>query len=299
MEQKGYSFAFLAGVAWGTNGIISHYLGKTGVGPYEQTFLRLFFAFLVSFIFYMVSDRDVLRIKKKEINHTLLIGLISQGLMGVALYKSMAMTSVTVGVILSCTGPLFTAVLSKFFFNEEINLFKGISLAMGFYGAFLVVAGGDLSILNTNRIGLLIGVVSGISYGFFPILKKRVPKEYNSRGILMYSFLVGAILVVPLMDIGVLAGALSPKMIGLSMILGIVPTVLAYVFYSEALRFTTPTKAGIMSLAEVPTTALIGQFFLKDYLYLINIIGIIILLTGTVISKVELPLRRKVQVKNG
>jgi drug/metabolite transporter (DMT)-like permease len=298
MEQKGYGFAFLAGVAFGTNGIISFFLRKTGVGPYEQTFLRLFFAFFITFVFYMISDRKLLKIEKKEINHILLIGIISQGLMGVTLYKSMAMTSITVGVILSGTGPLFTAILSKLFFNEKINLFKWLALALGFYGAFLIVAGGDLSILNTNKIGILIGIISGISYGLFPILKNDIPKDYNPQGILMYSFLVGSICVIPLLDMDVLVEALSLKMIGLSVIVGLVPTIMAYFFYSKALKFTTPTKASIMSLTEIPTTAIIGHFFLTDYLYFINILGIVVLLTGISVSKIELPSIKKIQIKN-
>lgn len=296
MERKGYILALLAGITWGTNGIISYNLAEVGVGPYEQTFLRLFFAFLTTIIFYVFSDRSVLRVGRKELKHIFLIGVISQGLMSFSMYKSIAMTSVTVGVILSCTGPLFTAFFSRLIFNEKINLFKGISLIMGFYGAFLVVSGGDLTILNANGLGLLIGLISGISYGLFPIFKNKVPRDCNFRGILMYSFFIGALLTAPLADSRVLITSFSIKVLVLSVILGVVPTVLAYTFYSGALRFTTPTKAGIMSLVEVPTAALIGHFFLGEHLYFINIVGIIILLTGTGVSKIELSDIKKLQI---
>ena len=82
-----------------------------------------------------------------------------------------------------------------------------------------------------------------------------------------------------MLDMEILLRAFRLKMIGISVILGIVPTVLSCTFYSFALEYTTPTKAGIMSLVELPATAIIGHFFLGEYLFVVNVIGIIILLT--------------------
>lgn len=296
MEHKGYGLAFLAGVTWGTLGIISHYLGETGVGPFEIAFLRLLFAFLSMFVFYLITDREKLKIKKEGIKHSLLIGIITQGTMSLAIYKCISMTSTTVGVMMVCLGPLFTAILSRIFFNEKITLFKGLALSLAFYGAFLVVTGGDISTLQANGIGLLVGLISALAYGFFPILTKRIPTRCNLTGILMYSFLVGSIYVFSMVDIAILLGALSLKMIGISIVIGIVPTVLSCTFYSIALKFTTPTKAGIMSLVELPTAAIIGHLFLGEYLFIINIIGIIVLLLGTVVSKVEMPEKKIVTI---
>ncbi|UUV19522.1 DMT family transporter [Fusobacteria bacterium ZRK30] len=296
MEHKGYGLAFLAGVTWGTLGIISYYLGETGVGPFEIAFLRLLFAFLSMFIFYLITDRKKLKVKREEVKHSLLIGIITQGTMSLAIYKCISLTSTTVGVMMVCLGPLFTAILSRIFFKEKITLFKGLALTLAFYGAFLVVTGGDASTLQANVIGLLIGLVSALAYGFFPILTKRIPEKCNLTGILMYSFLVGAVYVFSMVDIKILLEALSLKMVIISVILGLIPTVLSCTFYSLALRYTTPTKAGIMSLVELPTAAIIGHFFLGEYLFVVNIIGIVVLLLGTVVSKIELPKKKNILV---
>jgi DME family drug/metabolite transporter len=297
MEEKGYGFAFLAGITWGTIGIISYYLKQTGVGAFEIAFLRLFCAFLPMFIFYIFKDKKKLKIKKENIKHSLLIGIISQGIMGIGMYQCIVRTSVTVGVIMSCTGPLFTAILSRIFFNEKIILFKGVSLALGFYGAFLIVTGGDISVLNTDRMGLLMGAISGLAYGFFPILSKRIPEGSNSLGILIYSFLVGSVFVFPMLDTKVLIKALGFEMLVFSLMLGIISTVLAYILYTKALQTISPTKAAIVSLVELPTAAIIGHFFLKEYLYPINILGIFILLTGVIISKIKFPVKKSIKIK--
>jgi len=293
MELMGYGLALLAGITWGTLGITSYYLKLTGIGVFEVAFLRLFFAFLAMFIFFSIKNREVLKISQTGIKHSALIGLISQGLTSLALYKCISMTSTTVGVIMVCLGPLFTAILSKIIFKEEFTFFKGLALSLAFYGCFLVVTGGDVRILNTNSLGLGVGLISGIAYGFFPILSKRVPVECNTLGILMYSFLVGSIFMVPFTNFGVLLTFLSWKLLLLAVILGFVPTVLSYGFYSASIRYVTPTKAGIVSLVEIPVTAIIGNFFLGEYLENINVIGIAVLLCGTIISKAEFPAMRK------
>ena len=293
MELMGYGLALLAGVTWGTLGITSYYLKLTGIGVFEVAFLRLFFAFLAMFIYFSIKKREVLKISRVGMTHSTLIGIISQGLTSLALYKCISMTSTTVGVIMVCLGPLFTAILSRIIFKEEFTFFKGLALSLAFYGCFLVVTGGNLGILNTNRLGLGVGLISGMAYGFFPILSKRVPIECNTLGILMYSFLVGSIFMIPFTNFGVLFTFFSWKLLLLAVILGVIPTVLSYGFYSAAIRYTTPTKAGIVALVEIPITAVIGNFFLGEHLGVINVVGIAVLLCGTVISKVELPIAKR------
>ena len=293
MELIGYGLALLAGVTWGTLGITSYYLKLTGIGTFEVAFLRLFFAFITMFLFFYIKDKSVLKISKSELKHSATIGIISQGITSLALYKCIEMTSTTIGIIMVCLGPLFTAILSRFFFNEKMTLFKGMALILAFYGCFLIVTGGDIAVLNTNLTGLIIGLLSGAAYGFFPILSKRVPVTSNSLGILLYSFLIGAVFVIPFTDLGVLFSLFSWKLLKLSVILGLIPTVLSYGFYSASIRYTTPTKAGIAALVEIPIAALIGHFFLGEFLLSVNVLGIFILLCGTVISKFELPNYRK------
>lgn len=293
MELMGYALALMAGITWGTLGITSHYLKLTGIGTYEVAFLRMLFAFLSMFLFFFIQNKKVPKITRSEAKHSLAIGVISQGVTSLFLYKCISMTSITVGVIMVCLGPLFTAILSRIFFKEVFTVFKGLALSMAFYGCFLVVTGGNLTVLNTNIVGLGIGLVSGIAYGFFPILSKRVPADFNSGGILVYSFLVGTLFLIPFTDFGLLIHNFSGKLLLLAVILGMVPTGLSYRFYSAAIRYTTPTKAGIVSLVEIPVTAIIGHLFLGEYLKEINVIGIIILLCGTVVSKFEFPSKRR------
>jgi len=288
MEKKGYGLAFLAGVAWGTLGIISNYLGQTGVGSFEVAFLRLFFAFLSMFIFYLISDVNKIKIRREGVKHTLLIGIITQVTMSLAVFKCISMTSTTVAIMMVCLGPLFTAILSMIFFNEKITLFKGLALFLAFYGAFLMITSGDFSVLKANGAGIFVGLISALAYGFFPILSKNIPKECNLTGIIMYSFLVGSICIFPIIDTKMILQALSFNMICFSIILGIVPTILSFNFYSKAIKYTTPTKAGIVTLVELPTAAIIGHFFLEEYLFTINVVGIIILLVGIMISKIDL-----------
>ncbi len=296
MEKKGYTFAFLAGVGWGTIGIISYYLGKTGIGPFEIAFLRLFFGFLIMFSFYFIRDRQKISIKKEELKHAIIIGIISQGIMSLALYQCISMTSTTVGIMMVCLGPLFTAILSRIFFSEKITLFKGLALFSSLYGASLVVTGGDFSKLKTNGAGLLVGLLSALAFGSFPILKKSIPEKFNFTGILMYSFLIGSIFTLPMLDTKILLKTFSLNTIIFSILLGLIPTFLSYTIYSMSLKFITPTKASITGLVELPTTAIIGYFFLGEYLLTLNIIGIIILLTGIVVSKIEIP-REKIFLK--
>ncbi|MGL6154320.1 MAG: EamA family transporter, partial [Cetobacterium sp.] len=58
-------------------------------------------------------------------------------------------------------------------------------------------------------------------------------------------------------------------------------------FYSRSMIFISPSTASIISLLEVPATTIVGIFLLHEPVGIFKILGMIIVLSGMLLSKVK------------
>ncbi|MGL4687881.1 MAG: EamA family transporter, partial [Fusobacteriaceae bacterium] len=88
MEFKGYLFALLSGIIWGSIGIFGTKLNQVGFTGNEITFLRLFFAAIFGLLYIGFSKKklSIFMIPKRLIKDVLIIGIVTQGLMNIFLF---------------------------------------------------------------------------------------------------------------------------------------------------------------------------------------------------------------------
>ncbi|MGL5123317.1 MAG: DMT family transporter [Fusobacteriaceae bacterium] len=291
MEFKGYFFSLLAGVIWGFIGIFGTKLNQIGFTGNEITFLRLFFAAIFGLLYIGILKKKLSAfiIPQKLIKHVFIIGIVTQGLMNIFLFISIIRVGTITATMLLCSGPIFTIFLSAFILKEKITLEKYLALSFSILGAILVITEGHISNIKFDFIGVACGAISGLLYGFYPILGKRVGKSGNPILITIYSFLVASLFLLPFLNIG----ALTTKIISFKAFLlaagfGLFPTFIAYLLFVKALRYTTASKASIISMVEVPATAIVGVFFLNESFNTYKFLGIILVLIGIYITKLDI-----------
>lgn len=286
MERKGCFFALLAGVVWATMGGLGVVLGSLGLTPYEIAFNRLFFGFLLTVIFLCKKEKKKLKIDKKGFIYILIIGVITQACTNIFYYNSVNISGSIVATLLVCTGPLFTMIFSSFLFKEKLTKFNLISLGITLVGCTFIIVNGNITKINFDVVGIGFGILSGITYGLFPIFSKKLEGEYDSEVITSYAFGIGAMVVFFFCDFGSLMSEYSNNnIITTSLLLGLFPTVGAFFLFLKAINYIPVVKASIISLVEIPTTAIIGTLFLNEVITTSGIFGMFLVLGGIYISK--------------
>ncbi|MGL6065214.1 MAG: DMT family transporter [Fusobacteriaceae bacterium] len=291
MEFKGYLFALLSGIIWGSIGIFGTKLNQVGFTGNEITFLRLFFAAIFGLLYIGFSQKklSIFMIPKRLIKDVLIIGIVTQGLMNIFLFISIIRVGTITATMLLCTGPLFTVFLSIFILKEKMTLEKYIALTFSILGAILVITEGHITNMKFDFIGVLCGAIAGFLYGFYPILGKRVEKSGNPLLITIYSFLVASIFLLPFLNTEVIVTKIfSLKAFLLAAGFGFFPTFIAYLLFVKALRYTSASKASIISMVEVPTTAIIGIFLLNENFNIYKFLGIVMVLIGIYTTKLDI-----------
>uniref|UniRef100_A0A6A7GBU5 EamA family transporter n=1 Tax=Hirondellea gigas TaxID=1518452 RepID=A0A6A7GBU5_9CRUS len=286
MEKKGCFFALLAGMTWATMGGLGVVLGGLGLTPYEIAFNRLFFGFLLTAIFLCKKGKEKLKVDKKGFIYILIIGIITQGCTNIFYFSAVNISGSIVATLLICTGPLFTMIFSSFIFKEKLTKFNLISLAITMVGCLFVIVNGDIKKMNFDVAGIGFGLLSGLTYGLFPILSKKLEGKYDSEVIISYAFGVGAVVVFLFCDFDSLILEYSnTNIVAISLLLGLLPTGIAFFLFLKSMNYIPVVKASIISLVEIPTTAIIGMLYLNEVVTLSGGIGIFLVLGGIWISK--------------
>ncbi|HBG8570590.1 TPA: DMT family transporter [Clostridioides difficile] len=285
-KSKGYVFIAIAGLLWATLGLFGKFLMGNGLTSEQVAFTRLFFGFIVLGVYSSIRTPQILKINKKGIIYSVIIGIICQAMFNLCYFKAIDIAGVSIAAVLLYTSPLFLAIFSKLCYKENITRSKLFSLILCFIGAIMAVTGGRLDFQGLNAFGLLLGVLSAIAYALMPTISKNALKEFSSSTILVYSFLFGAIFMIPSSrPWEILNYAKDLDVLSCMLMLGIVPAALAYIFYAAGIsKGVELSVAGVVASVELVGSVIIGCTILGESFSLGKLFGVMLMLISAIVA---------------
>lgn len=233
------------------------------------------------------KHRTNLKLGRDSIKYIIFVGIVTQGLLNLFFYSAILKLGTVTATMLLCTGPIFTVVLSSIFLGESFTLEKQISLIVTILGTILLISEGNFKEMNFNLMGIVFGIGSGLCYGIYPIIGKR-SRGTNPLFVTILGFLVAALFLVQFISVEeMFAKIITVKIFMTILAFGIVPTLLAYLFFLKAMEYIPTSVASILTLIEVPTTAVVGVMVLNEHFNNYKFAGLLIVLIGISITKIN------------
>jgi len=286
MKKKGYLFILMAAMFWATLGLFGDTLMSLGLIPEQVAFLRLFIGFLVLTIYSTIKNPKTLKMSKKGFIFSILVGLLCQAGFNIFYFNSVKTIGVSLSTVLVYTSPLFIALLSKVVYKERINNIKKISLILCFIGAFIAVTDGRLDFSSLNSFGLLLGVGASITYSCMPIISKTALKYCDSITLIIYGFLFGAILILPITKpVNMINCLTNPKALIFAIGLGIVTAALAYIFYLKGIDTGIDLSlVGVLASVELVISSILGWTLLSEDFSFFKLFGVCLMMLSAYIA---------------
>ena len=297
--KRAFFLVIVACMLWGTSGIFVHYLSPYGFTPLQMTAVRGVISFLCMAGFALLFDRRQFRIANwRELLLYLFMGVT---LFGTAFcyFQSMRMTSVSTAVVLMYISPIYILLFSVVVFHEKLGWIKGISVFGILLGCVLVsgVVGGG----KFNLPGVLIGVLSGVSYAVYNILAKLSVRRGGSPiKATLYAFLFMAVIaVIPSQPasaascVAVRPALTVPLLIGL----GLCTCVFPYFLFNYSLKTLPSGTASAMSIIEPLSASVFSFTLLGEDPDAFSIIGIVLILSCVIV--LELSELKRSKQENG
>ncbi len=282
----------VAGSLFATSGVLIKYLIQDyGLPPLTVVAARISLAALALFGLLRVRDRQLLRIRTRDIPFFLLFGLICVALLQASWAYAVSLIDVGVAVVLNYTAPAWAALFAWPLLGERLNRQKGIALLLTTAGVALIARIFDAQFLSLNVAGLLWGLISGVLYGLYSIFIRQTLKRYSFWTVVTYTFASGALFLwaaVLVMSSGegspsrMVSTFAQPGAALWLVILALGPTLIGHTLFAFGLRFLEATVATILATIEPVMATLWAVIFLGESLTWPQVIGGALVIAGVI-----------------
>jgi drug/metabolite transporter (DMT)-like permease len=271
-----YAQISFACLIWGSYGLFVQGVEQP---PQVIVFFRFLFGFLsLLFLINLTKDWKKIIVAKKW-GILVLAGAINT-LSWLLITRSIQLTTVTNGFILYYTAPCFVVFLAPLFLREKIRKTAIPALILCFCGIVIINIGGagGWNPTTFNWLSNLMGLGSGVFYGLYIILLKKVPPDI--LGLVSNIYVCGVISGITFPMAFPYLVNINLKDLLMLVLAGISIQGIATSIYMIGLRKVSAQHASILSYLEVLFASLLAVIFLNENISPPLIIGSIMVIGG-------------------
>ncbi len=194
-------------------------------------------------------------------------------------FAAVARTGVAVGTIVALgTTPIAAGFLAIIFKRQWPGRRWIVATALAIGGCALLVL--STGTVETDMVGILFALFAGSAYALFALFSKDLLANFPAGSVLTVTFMIGVIVLLPVLFLGDLSWLLEPRGLVVALHLGVVTVGFAYLLFAIGLAAVPVATAATLNLAEPLTAGLLGVFLLGEQLTTSAAIGIVLLLAG-------------------
>ncbi len=206
--------------------------------------------------------------------------------------------SPTVAAVIIATIPVFAPLLGYVAFRERVSWLNVLGFIVSFMGVLVMVLDADLR-LTASPIGIFWLFFAVVSALVNVIFLKRLAIKYSSFTIIRVQNILGALFFLPVflvMDAGEFIHIRpSWQAVGALFALAVFGSTLAFMFYTSGVRAIGIARTAIFTNLIPVVTAITSFIFLKEMIDMNRIAGMIIVITGLLMTQVSRLSRGKKQ----
>lgn len=292
----GYLFVSVSGILWGLNGYFVSRMASVGASPLITAFSGHFLALLPLLVILLMNKGVAgLKISKKGLFYSILLGALTKGIFKIATDTSISLIGVSTASILMYLAPVFTAIMSMIFFKERLRGYQHAALVLNLLGCILMVTGGNFEELTISGLGLTLGVLAGFLYALNTIIGKVATSGDDPLTMTFYMLLFSAltmgIISKPWEHLSLLG---ESTFVFWAIINSLATGLIANILFLRGLSMNVDaSKVTIITSVEVIVASLSGVLLLNEQINLVGFVGIVLMMFSIVGMNVDLPVRAK------
>ena len=297
----GFWIAFASAVILSFTGILIRMVSEDYSLPaLILAFWRDFLVALCAFLYLFIFKRHLLKIKSSDLPFFILFGAVL-ALFNILWTLAVTLTGAAVATVLVYASAAFTAILGRIFLKERLGWIKIIAVILCLAGCLLVSGATSSAAWQTNTIGILTGLSSGLLYAVYSLMGRRAgQRALNPWTTLFYTFLFAAVILLSLNLLPlnfIPATATHPAemfFLGnawrgwlLLLLLAAGPTLLGFGLYNVSLSLLPSSTANLIVTSEPVFTIITAYFLLGERLTGLEIVGSLLILSALVFLRLN------------
>ena len=273
------------------------FLWYKDVYHYLPPFTTIFFRLLVSSVLLLivsVAFGKLERIRKADIKYVFLLAFFEPFLYFVGESQGMLLVTPTTASVIVSVIPLLIPFFAFLFLKERVSIKNILGILVSFFGVLLVIMNRNFELTASGK-GVMLMSVSVVSAIFYAIVLKKLAATYNPFTLITLQNTIGAVMFLPLMlyyDLPVLnTGMMTLQALIPILKLAIFASSIAFMLYTYAIQMLGAVKTNIFTNLIPVMTAFLSFIFLGEQLLVHNLIGILLVIGGLILSQTN-PLKK-------
>ncbi|MFW5975691.1 MAG: DMT family transporter [Alkalispirochaetaceae bacterium] len=296
---QGVALIILAAALWGALGVVARVAFAEGLEPLEVAVWRA----SIGWVFFAVhaAVRREPRIARRDIPQLFVFAIVSvSGFFG-SYQLAIRFGGAARAAVLLYTAPAWVAILAAVFLKERVVLRTVFSIAISITGvAMISLSGGGSSAHGTaglvsspgsEGLGILFGLVAGLTYALYYILGRKLLERYRGTTLFAWVLPLGALGLLPFVSMSVPTLRAAAALL----FIGFASTYCAYAVYSVGLLRLPSSQAAVIATIEPVVAAALAYLFWEEYLGLLGYLGALLVVGGVLLQ--ALPERKSLRIK--
>ncbi|MBU1041485.1 MAG: DMT family transporter [Proteobacteria bacterium] len=292
MQVRGYLYVLCAAALWALIGPLSKQAIAYGVAPLEAAFWRSALGWSL-FAVHALATRSC-KLQRADAPAVAAFGVFGVATLFGAYILSIHYVGAALASVLLYTAPAWVAVLAWLMLGESMTGNKILALCMTLIGVACVSLGPSLlsgqGLGAVNLPGILLGLLSGLSYATYYIFGKRYLGRYATPTLFLYALPVGCLCLLPFVTFGQRTWQAWLTLAAL----GLTTTYGAYSVYYAGLRCLEATRTAIVASLEPVLAATLAYFWWSERFDLAGYVGSALILGAVACTILGSPATRKV-----
>ncbi|MCM3762067.1 DMT family transporter [Alkalihalobacillus oceani] len=272
---------------WGGNAVVGRFLAEA-MGPLTISFIRILLSIAIFVpLVYKTMKKEWL-IARNHIKTILLLSL--SGVIGYNLlcYWALHYTTAVHVTLINSAAPIFITILAYVSLKERITRPLICAILCSIVGVITVMTHGELSRLLQLQVnvGDLIMIFSVMSWAVYSVTLKKFMGSLSFLSTFGYSLLFAIPMLAPFTLIELIFIPIHKIGGGeiLSLVyLGIFPSILAFLFWNQAVHLIGPSKASVFINLTPVFGGVLAYFLLSEALTFAHFIGGLLVFSGVLI----------------
>ena len=270
------AMVLIAAVLWGFIGVFVRVLSDAGMDTMQINGIRSLMCTILLAIVLLICNRSLFRIQIKDI-WLFAIAALMKLAMDICYVQAQIVLSLSLAAVLLSTDCYFILIVSYFMFKGDITPMRILAAVIGFFGCAVLVGVFTEDLGNIDFIGVLIGLGAGVAGTFYAVgLKVTMGKGYDPTTVLFYVFLLGTVMMLPIMNMPGTVAILADdvRYLAFIIIIGLFFTLTPYYLYSRGLKELEPSTVTVLLFSETATAAIAGLIFYSEAITISDMIGL-------------------------
>ncbi|MGB1031134.1 MAG: DMT family transporter [Flavobacteriales bacterium] len=250
MDKKGTYLAHLALFAvaaiYGANYVIAKGLMPDLIGPSGFIVYRVIGALALFGTLYALNFE---RVQSKDLIRLLFCGLTGVAVNQLMFFNGLNLTSPVHASIIMTVNPILVLIMSALILKNAITARKVLGIVVGTIGAVLLLLLSSTSnSAHVSVIGDAMVLVNAASYAVYLVIVKPLMSKYKPTTVIFYTFLCGALFVIPVglnQALEVDWSLFTQRDTGALLYVIIATTFMAYLLNVYALKRVQPTVVSV------------------------------------------------------